>query len=270
MLRVLTLNIWNLDGGWRDRRAEIVRWMDRLDADLVCLQEVVDDGSGRNQARWLAEAAAGERHVAYGPTGTLRDGATFGNAVVSRWPIDDTSCTPLPFDHDPGDVGRGLVHARTRGLDVFTTHLSSPYHLGGLRERQVRAIVEAVGNIADPASPMPPILAGDFNAEPDATEIRHLCGLATLDGASTYFQDAWRVAGARGPGWTWDNRNPFASAEREPDRRIDYIFVGWRRDDGAGRVRTARVVCDRVLSGTVFASDHLGLLAEIDDAGDVR
>jgi endonuclease/exonuclease/phosphatase family metal-dependent hydrolase len=90
-----------------------------------------------------------------------------------------------------------------------------------------------------------------------------------MGGTSTYYQDAWRVAGERDPGWTWDNRNPFAAAEFEPDRRIDYVFVGWRRDDGAGRVRTARVVCDRVLAGAVFATDHFGLLAEIEDAGDV-
>ncbi|MEY2567203.1 MAG: hypothetical protein QOE35_1732, partial [Actinomycetota bacterium] len=64
------------------------------------------------------------------------------------------------------------------------------------------------------------------------------------------------------PGFTWDNRNPFAAAEHEPDRRIDYVLVGWRRDSGAGRVESARVVCDRALTGT-FASDHFGLVADI-------
>ena len=48
----------------------------------------------------------------------------------------------------------------------------------------------------------------------------------------------------------------------EPDRRIDYVFVGWRREGGAGRVESARVVCDRSLTGT-FATDHFGVLADI-------
>jgi endonuclease/exonuclease/phosphatase family metal-dependent hydrolase len=269
VLRVLTLNIWNLEGGWRDRRVEIVRWLDRLDPDLVCLQEVVDDGAGRNQAEWLADAASGTRHVAYGACGDLGEGRSFGNAVLSRWAIESTTCTKLPGGHDRGDAGRGLTHAHTNGLDVFSTHLSSPFELGALRERQVQAIVATIASTADPGGSLPPILAGDFNAEPDSTEIRHLCGLASMGGTSTYYQDAWRVAGEGDPGWTWDNRNPFAAAEFEPDRRIDYVFVGWRRDDGAGRVRTARVVCDRVLAGAVFATDHFGLLAEIEDAGDV-
>ena len=42
---------------------------------------------------------------------------------------------------------------------------------------------------------MPPILCGDFNAEPDSDEIRFLCSLTALDGRTTFFQDAWRVAG---------------------------------------------------------------------------
>ena len=113
----------------------------------------------------------------------------------------------------------------------------------------------------EPDAPIPPIVAGDFNAEPDSTEIRFMTGLATLDGKSVYFQDAWRVAGGGGPGFTWDNRNEFAVADREPDRRIDYIFVGWTPHCGVG-VSAARLVCDRALTG-VHASDHLGLVAEV-------
>jgi hypothetical protein len=94
--------------------------------------------------------------------------------------------------------------------------------------------------------------------------MRFLTGLASLEGRSLYFQDAWRIAGGGGPGLTWDNRNPFAAAEHEPSRRIDYVLVGWRRDGGAGRVESARVVCDRALTGT-FASDHFGLLAVVNE-----
>ena len=83
----------------------------------------------------------------------------------------------------------------------------------------------------------------------------------SLNGGSVYYQDAWRVAGGRGPGFTWDNRNPYAHIVREPDRRIDYVFAGWRHD-GKGRVESARVICDRALTGT-FASDHFGLVADI-------
>ncbi|HVM10220.1 MAG TPA: endonuclease/exonuclease/phosphatase family protein [Acidimicrobiales bacterium] len=260
MLRVVTLNIWNLSGPWRERRDEIVRWLRELDADIVCLQEIVDDGA-RNSARWVAERA-GYEAVAFGGV-EARPGVIFGPAILSRWPIDHQATHPLPNEPGPTDIERVLVHARTRGIDVFTTHLTSLYQSGALRERQCLSIDELVAQHADPASPLPPILAGDFNAEPDSTEIRFLTGSTSLDGRSTYWQDAWRVAGGRGPGFTWDNRNPFAAAEYEPDRRIDYVFVGWRRDDGAGRVEACRVICDRPLKGHVFPTDHFGLLADI-------
>lgn len=258
----MTLNIWNLDGPWRERRTEIVTWIDRLAPDLVLLQEVVEAADGRNQAQWLADHCAGDWSLAYGGTGEVGVGR-FGNAIVSRWPVDDTAVADLPHEPREDDVRRVAVHARTGGYDVFCTHLNWRFDDGFVRERQVAALADFVASRADAAGPLPPIVGGDFNADPDAQEIRFLCGLASMDGRSAYFQDAWRVAGGGGPGLTWDNRNPFAAAVREPDRRIDYVFVGWRpHPNGPGRVESARVVCDRALTGT-FASDHFGLLVEI-------
>ncbi len=261
MLRVLTLNLWNLSGDWRRRREEVVRWISQLQPDVVCLQEVIDDGAGRNTARWLAERLAFEGCTFAGVE--ARPGYSFGNAILARHPLGYESSHLLPDSPGPSDIQRLLVHGRTAdGNDVFCTHLTSLYPSGRLREQQVLRIVEIISEVADPASPLPPILAGDFNAEPDSTEIRYLTGSTSLEGRSTYFQDAWRVAGGREPGHTWHNDNPFAAAEYEPDRRIDYVFAGWRRPDGRGRIAACSVVCDRPLTG-IHPSDHYGLLADI-------
>jgi endonuclease/exonuclease/phosphatase family metal-dependent hydrolase len=64
------------------------------------------------------------------------------------------------------------------------------------------------------------------------------------------------------PGFTWDNRNPYAASVHEPDRRIDYIFVGYPVPGGVGRVERCRVVCDKP-EGEIWPSDHLGVFAEI-------
>jgi endonuclease/exonuclease/phosphatase family metal-dependent hydrolase len=260
VLRVMTLNVWNLAGPWRARRDEIVAWLTRLEPDVACLQEIIESDDGRNQARWLADAAGGF-HVAYDGR-SVGNGNRFGNAVLSRWPIEASAGHDLPHEPADGEVQRLVLHARTRGLDVYSTHLNWRFHDGAIRERQVVELAAVVARTANEAARLPPIVAGDCNAEPDSNEMRFLTGLASIDGTSVYFQDAWRVAGGRGPGHTWDNRDPFAAAEHEPDRRIDYVLVGWRRPDGAGRVEAARVVCDRTLTGT-FASDHFGVLCEI-------
>lgn len=256
----MTLNLWNLAGPWRERRTEILAWLERLAPDVVCLQEVLDDGD-RNQADWLAERSGYDGVFSAGVE--ARPGFRFGPAILAREAFATTASWPLPNEPGPTDAERLLVHGRTTdGLDVFATHLTSLYPSGALRENQCHAVADLVAAHADPSSPLPPILAGDFNAEPDSAEIRYLCGLQSRGGHSVFFQDAWRVAGGRGPGFTWDNRNPFAAAEHEPDRRIDYVFVGERRPGGAGRVESCRVVCDRAVTGT-FASDHFGVLAEI-------
>ena len=255
----MTLNIWNLSGPWRERRVEIAAWLTKLSPDVVCLQEVLENPDGRNQARELADTVGGY-HVAYG--GSPAWERTFGNAVLSRWPIDDSGVIRLHHAPKEGEVERVVVHARTGGHDVFSTHLNWEFHDGAIREVQVQELHDFVVERAAPGAALPPIIGGDFNADPDSTEIRWLSGLATLGGRSVYYQDAWRVAGGRGPGHTWDNRNPFAAEAIEPDRRIDYVFVGWPKPGGLGHVTSCTVVGTSPVDGVV-PSDHYGVLAEL-------
>lgn len=258
MLRVLTLNIWNLSGHWRSRRGAIVAVLRRWEPDVVCLQEVVANERG-NQAEWLA-SELGAWSVAYAGEPLAAGAAQFGNAVLSRWPIETSSSTQLPYVADEREVQRVVVHARTGGVDVFSTHLAWQLHDAALRERQVQALVRFVFDRTDPAAPIGPVTAGDFNAEPDSDAVRYLSGLASLDGASTYLQDAWRLAGDGGPGITWSNRNPHAALDQEPDRRVDYVFSGFHGPSSGGRPVECRVVADEAVDG-VWPSDHFGVLA---------
>jgi endonuclease/exonuclease/phosphatase family metal-dependent hydrolase len=112
---------------------------------------------------------------------------------------------------------------------------------------------------------MPAILCGDFNAEPDSDEVRFLTSLTALGGRTTFYQDAWRVAGDGGPGLTQDWRvNPSAAALNVHPKRIDYVFVGdpFQRRGDAGRVLSARVAFHEPRTG-VLASDHFGLVVDI-------
>ncbi|HMG39873.1 MAG TPA: endonuclease/exonuclease/phosphatase family protein [Acidimicrobiales bacterium] len=257
MLRVVTLNIWNLSADWRARRGAIVAVLREAEADVVCLQEVVETEQG-NQAEWLA-AELGGWSVAYAGA-TVGEGFRAGNAVLSRRPVDATAGVELPYVADDLEVQRVVVHARTGGVDVFSTHLAWQLHDAALRERQVQELMRFVSARADPEAALGPVVAGDFNAEPDSTVVRYLCGLATLDGASTYLQDAWRLAGDGGPGLTWSNRNPHAALDQEPDRRIDYVFSGFHGRSGAGRPVECQVVADAPVDG-VWPTDHFGVLA---------
>ncbi len=260
MLSVLTLNIEHDAGRWPERARLIRSWIDRLAPDLVGLQEVLQ-GPGQDQAaELLAEAGY---HLDFGAASGWRDGLAFGNAVGARWPIRQRQELRLP-DAGDGETRAALVVevASPWGPLCFAnTHLSWQLHHGAVRERQVMALCDLVLRRRT-RDDFPPVLVGDFNAEPDSAEIRYVAGLQSLDGRSVHFRDAWRHAGPGGDGRTWSRRNPYTHRWHEPERRIDYVFVGPPRADGVGLVERCRVVCDAPEEG-VWPSDHFGVYAEL-------
>ena len=269
MLSVLTLNLWHDEGPYAERRARVCEWLDRLEPDLIGFQEALR-GERLDQVAALLEGRG--YHQAYGAATERWAGrdVSFGNAVASRWPIESVETLRLP-DAGDGETRAALcarIESPVGPIGFTTTHLHFRLHHGWVRERQVMALCEFVLGLR-PKGGFPPILVGDFNAEPDSAEIRYVAGLQSLEGRSVHFRDAWRVAGDGGPGLTWSNRNPYARPWHEPERRIDYIFAGPPRRDGVGRIESCRVVCDDDRDG-IWPSDHFGVHAELrlEPAGD--
>jgi endonuclease/exonuclease/phosphatase family metal-dependent hydrolase len=265
-LRVLTWNLWWRFGPWEARRPAIAATLARLDADVICLQEVWDDGTV-NLAAELA-ASLGFHHV-YGARLDI-DEVRFGNAVLSRWPIVGSEVLPLPADEELEEL-RTCVRADIDGprgaLQVFSTHLNWRFDQSATRQDQVEAICAFIdASRPEGGRAVPPILCGDFNADPDSDEIRMLNGLASTPVPKLVFHDAWSVAGeasdSSDTGATWSNANPYAKLDLEPDRRIDYVFVGWPKAGGVGHVTKATVEGLEPVDGVV-PSDHLGVLAEL-------
>lgn len=262
-LKVLTLNLWHTSGPWDARRPRIREWIDRLQPDVIGFQEVLH-GPRIDMA---SEILDGARYtIANGAVATMED-TDFGNAVASRWPITEQACIELPRgDRDEGRCAVVVtIDAPFGDLCFASTHLNWKLHDGRSRELQVVALTDALLK-RRPRGGFPPIVVGDFNAEPDSAEIRFMKGLQSLGERSVAFFDAWTVAGDGGPGCTWSNRNAFASIALEPERRIDYVFVGYpiRMSDrhGVGRIEACRVVCNDEADG-VWPSDHFGVYAEI-------
>ncbi|HSO00857.1 MAG TPA: endonuclease/exonuclease/phosphatase family protein [Candidatus Nanopelagicales bacterium] len=271
-LRVLTLNIWNRQGPWEERLRIIRAGIKELEPDIVGLQEVIWR-EGRCQAHEIVEGLGYE--VAFGKACDLGEGAEFGNAVLSRWPIARREVFPLPTGST--DESRSLLLAEIDAphgrIPFLVTHLNWKLHHGAAREAQVAHIADVILReapvdapaLADPPTKpagYPPVLVGDLNASPDATEVRFLKGLHALDGRSIFFSDAYEIAG-HGPGYTFDGtRNPFAECTHEHPRRIDYILVRGPDRSGRGRPLVSRVVFQDIVTG-VTASDHFGVYAEL-------
>jgi len=263
--RVATLNIWNRFGPWEKRLVAIRAGMAALAPDIIGLQEVVrldaDEGDALDQAAAIADGLG--YHTAYG---RARDERYYGNAVLSRWPIARRHVYELP--RSGTDERRTLLFTEIESpfgaIPFFVTHLNWKFDEGHVRAAQVREVVLRVEALAKDRS-FPAILVGDFNAEPDADEIRFMRGLTTPGGSggrSVYFQDAFAIAGDGSHGLTYSRANPFAATLREPDRRIDYVFVRGRDDRFRGEPLEAKVCFDGPVDG-VFPSDHFGVIATL-------
>ena len=257
-LRVVTWNLWGRGGPWEARLAAIGATLSALEPDVVALQEVWGEGS-RHQAAILA-GQLGFQHV-YADRYTI-DGVAVGNAILSRWPIARHEVRDLPAPVELEEL-RNVIRAEVDGprglLEIFTTHLNWRFDQSDVRQEQVRTLARFVSESERQA--VPPIVAGDFNAVPDAEEIRMLTGRSAVPVPRLVFHDAWEAAGNVEPGFTWSNANPYARLDLEPDRRIDYVFVGWPRRGGAGHVLSCRMIGGPV--DGVYPSDHLGVMAEL-------
>ena len=258
-VRVVSWNLWGRWGPWEARQEPIRKVLAEIDADIICLQEVWAEGE-RTQASVLAQAFG--FHSCYGARLPFPD-FHLGIGIVSRWPIAACAELDLPALDEP-DERRLALRADIDGprgpLQVFNTHLNWRFDHSHVRQAQVQAIARFIAE--SPERSYPPILCGDLNATPDSDEIRMLTGRARVPAAGLVFHDAWEVAGDGTPGFTWDNANPFAVRDLEPNRRIDYVLAGWPKEGGAGQIVEARVAGKAAVDG-IHASDHAAIVAEL-------
>jgi endonuclease/exonuclease/phosphatase family metal-dependent hydrolase len=256
VLRVLTYNLWTSfftpapDPRWRERLDHAAREVALLGPlDAIALQEVSRCDLGlppllarENTAALLARALG--HGVAFTPTLPLLPVYEEGNAITSPWPIRVEEELWLPSS--PPHPRRALL------VELDTPH--GPLrvvclHLSG-SEEHARAVVAWLAS----QRPMPTLALGDVNAEP------HEAAVDVLRAAG--WVDAWDAATGGAPGgFTADPRNA-NHAPTDPAQRIDYVFTlpGPR----ALRARSARVVLDAPDATGKPASDHFGLLVEIE------
>ncbi|MCF6305558.1 MAG: endonuclease/exonuclease/phosphatase family protein, partial [Rhodobacteraceae bacterium] len=191
------------------------------------------------------------------------NGVFMGNAILSRWPILQSDISAL-YEPKGAEESRVVIFAEIDGprgkIPVFCTHLHWQMHHSHIRQQQVADLTKFI----DTKRPwkFPPVLCGDFNADPHAEEVRMLTGQTACPTKNLVFYDAWAFINPSENGFTWDNTNPYAAEAFEPDRRIDYVFTGLPRMRGAGHVVGCKLVASAAVDG-VQPSDHYGVLAEL-------
>ncbi len=146
-------------------------------------------------------------------------------------------------------------------IELFVVMLDYPLHASGRRQAQVRQLAGHVARLADRRHAT--VVCGDFNAGPDADEMRMLTGRAEVPVPGLVFYDAWDLAGDGSPGHTWSNANPLAAIGLYPDRRFDYVLSAWPRAGGVGHPTHCELLGVTPTPDQAQLSDHYGVLADL-------
>lgn len=227
-VRVLSYNIHHGEGMDSvvdlERIADLIR---EVDPDLVTLQEVdsvTTRTGGVDQAAELGRLTGLE--PVYGRFMPYRGGA-YGMALLSRWPIIETTNHRLPDGEEPRTALSATVRSPVTGrpLRVVGTHF---YRTAEERLAQARALAQMLTE-----DTIPTILAGDFNSTPDS-------------GVMRYLARSWEVVAKGGDHLTFPSYGP--------EREIDHVLLRPR-----GRFET---VAQRLLSEPVV-SDHRPMVVEL-------
>ena len=229
-MRVVTFNIRNgaaADGefAWANRRTLFLKMLPDFDADVICLQEVLDFQ--------LDEIIAALPDYSW--VGVARDDGVRGGEFVPifyRGPNLEAGGTFWLSDRpqDPGSIAWGArlpricSWAQFSGFRVANLHLDHESETA--RTMGARLLLERLS--AD-------IVCGDFNAEPGEACIGAM--------ESAGYLDLGRDGGGTFNGFRADSPNA---------QRIDYVFV---RPPLGGRAHVLR---------EPFASDHWQVVADLD------
>jgi endonuclease/exonuclease/phosphatase family metal-dependent hydrolase len=255
-IRVLTLNVFHDHPRFEhlpERLDLIAKEIMRLQADIVCLQEVTWTWKTGHASELLARQV-GMNHVYQRANGNrwtilFEEGAS----ILSRYPLENVSFVELEpqagfFEH------RIALHATAvtpwGEVGVIVTHLTNGRPITNYD--QTVSLKRFVEQTQEPLK----IVAGDFNTTPDSPQVR----LLMRD-----WSDGYLLANPADQDFTCCIDDLTDGSEGAREKRIDYIFLV-NEDSTQYTVRTARRAFTQPFQtedGYLWVSDHVGLLIEL-------
>ncbi len=145
-LTIITFNVQASQPG----RAEVVRWLESVEVDIVFLNEASTD--------WEADLLRAD--LPYTLAFPRRPGNVFGTAVLVRGEADVRT---IRFGEDQQDVVEVTTTLDGRRLHIYGSHSLSPtdHSRARARDDQLSAVQDRILSSGEPG-----ILVGDFNTTP--------------------------------------------------------------------------------------------------------
>lgn len=161
-LRVATYNTHKCRGmDGRIRPSRVAEVLQELQTDVIALQEVASLSGGRreqHQAQYLADAVGLRYYL--GETCKWR-GATYGNVVLSRYPVKNIEVYDLTASRRQrrGCIRCDLEIAPHKIIHLFNIHLGTGY----LERRKQARLLMSKDVLLSPELRHPRLVLGDFN-----------------------------------------------------------------------------------------------------------
>jgi len=280
-MRVVTHNLWGwyhpLEGrgigrarpggprpaAWSARRSVLAQGLRALDPDLAAFQEAIRH-DGYDQVTDLLGPGYEVAHQA------RREPDGSGVSIASRWPLlnvheVDLQVTPRTAGFLAVALVAEVQAPPPIGPLLFVNHKPN-FELALEHERELQALATATHLerlAADRALHV--VVAGDFDAPPDAASVRFWRGRQGLGDTSVCYRDAWEHTHPDDPGHTFTPANPMVADGTWPlerGRRIDYVLVRCADHGPSLDVVACARIFDRPVDG-VWASDHFGVVADL-------
>jgi endonuclease/exonuclease/phosphatase family metal-dependent hydrolase len=280
-MRVVTQNLWGwyypLEGrgigrarpgaarpaAWSARRSVLAVGLRALDPDLAAFQEVI-----HHDAYDQVTDLLGPGYEVAHQGGREADGS--GVSIASRWPLADVREVDLQVNsRTAGFLSVALVAEVEApppfGPLLFVNHKPN-FELALEHERGLQALATAshLERLAA-GRDVHVLVAGDFDATPDAASMRFWRGRQSLGDTSVCYRDAWEHTHPDDPGHTFTPANPTVADGTWPleqGRRIDYVLVRCADHGPSLDITACARIFDQASEG-VWGSDHFGVVADL-------
>lgn len=163
ILKVVSWNIW-----FGKHYHEIAHYLNQAEADVIALQEVVQDLDGKhNTAENLAKELG--YHWNYAETMQLiyeKKTVSWGNAILSKYPIKETKLHEIILEKDMRTALEATIQVGEMILTAISTHLIHTHQKPSEhQEKHAKKLLEIAYN-------KNALVMGDFNALPDSKAVQ--------------------------------------------------------------------------------------------------
>ena len=251
-MKIATYNIWNKNVLFEERLTALCEVIDKINADIICLQEIRNDGNIN-----IVEIIANYANYPFFIFREYPDCTDEGLAILSKFEFHDTmSIWETDTDISNYCAIRSTINYNGTFIGVTNVHLN--WRSEEIRMSQLNAVNSWIN--METNNKNYEIICGDFNDVPESNIHNFLIDSGWKDAVeSTREKDIAHYS-------TFDLvNNPYLKDDiRVKDRlRFDWIMINKLDNDTEFNLKEVNIFGNKPLKSNIIPSDHYGLYIDI-------